>query len=302
MASASTMMKWVRFLCLIVLLSPLAYLGYMAASPPIMEVKLWNGNKTSARQDYERAVLQAAMEITRARYGDWHLLEDVRDLPTAEDEAGVFRTHRFDVFGTVAGNPKLADEQKRIIPIPIMNGLLGYRVLIIRAQDRARFTAIKSPEALQPLRLGIPATWADAELFRHNGYVVDEQGSFDDLFTRQLAGEFDYASFGANEIESVFSGRAAPAGGLTVEQSLLLYYPFPVVFYVNPTKTQLAERLAEGLRLMRENGDMERLFIQFHGDLVARLRLRERHLIVLDNPLLPEELADYQSTLLSIEK
>lgn len=296
------MMKWIRFLCLVVLLSPLAYLGYMAASPPIMEVKLWNGNKTSARQDYERAVLQAAMEITRARYGDWQLVEDVRDLPTAEDEAGVFRTHRFDVFGTVAGNPKLADEQKRIIPIPIMNGLLGYRLLIIRAQEQARFAVIQSPEALQSLRLGIPATWADAELFRHNGYRVNEQGSFDELFAHQLAGEFDYSSFGANEVDSVFGEHAAPAGDLAVEQSLLLYYPFPVVFYVNPTKTQLAERLREGLQLMRENGDMERLFNQFHGDLMARLRLRERHLIVLENPLLPPELADYQSTLLSTEK
>jgi hypothetical protein len=296
------MLKLVRFLCLVLLLSPLAYLGYMAASPSVMEVNLWNGNKTSARQDYERAVLQAAMDVTRERYGEWQLLEDVRDLPAAEDEAGVFRNHRFDVFGTVAGNPKLEDEQKRVVPIPIMNGLLGYRVLIIRAEEQARFAAITSAEPLQQLRLGIPATWADAGLFRHNGYRVEEKSSFDELFARQLAGEFDYVSFGANEIDSVFNERAAPAGGLAIENSLLLYYPFPVVFYVNPTKTLLAERLTAGLQIMQESGELERLFNQFHGDLVKRLRLRERHLIILENPLLPAELADFQSTLLSIKK
>src|SRR5690606_3467304 len=127
-------LRFLRIVCFILLFSPMAYLGYMAASTPLMAVNLWNGNKTTARQDYERAVLNAAMEATRAEYGDWELREDRRDLPAAEDEAGVFRTHRFDVFGTVAGNPKLADEQKRIIPVPLMKGLLGYRVLIIRAE------------------------------------------------------------------------------------------------------------------------------------------------------------------------
>src|SRR5690606_34320775 len=195
--------RFLQIVCLILLFSPMAYLGYMAAATPVMAVKLWNGNKTPARQAYERAVFIAAMEATRTVYGGWELHEDTRDLPSAEDEAGVFRSHRFDVFGTVAGNPKLEDEQKRVIPIPIMKGLLGYRVLIIRVEDQPRFTQIaRAPNderaaGLQALQLGIPATWADAGLFRHNGYRVNEAGSFDELFTRQLNGEFDYASFGA---------------------------------------------------------------------------------------------------------
>src|SRR5690606_24622071 len=105
--------RFLQIICLILLFSPMAYLGYKAASTPVMTVKLWNGNKTPARQAYEREVLSAAMEATRFEYGEWELHEDKRDLPAAEDEAGVFRTHRFDVFGTVAGNPKMEDEQKR---------------------------------------------------------------------------------------------------------------------------------------------------------------------------------------------
>lgn len=288
-----------QVLCLILLLSPMLYLGYKAVSAPVMTVKLWNGNKTAARQDYERAVLTAAMEATRADYGDWQLHEDMRDLPAAEDEAGVFRAHRFDVFGTVAGNPKLADEQKRIIPIPIMKGLLGYRVLIIRTEDQARFAEIENARSLQAMRLGIPSTWADAGLFRHNGYHVNEGGSFDDLFVRQLNGEFDYASFGANEIGRVYTERAAPAGKLAIENSLLLYYPFPVVFYVNPTKTLFAQRLTSGLHIIVANGELDKLFNEFHGDVIDGLQLRQRRLITLENPLLPAELSSYQSDLLS---
>lgn len=288
----------IKILCVLLLISPMVYLGYQASLPPTTVVKLWNGNKTSARQEYERAVLTAAMEITQAEYGDWQLQEDVRDLPTAADEAGVFRIQKFDVFGTVAGNPKLAKEAKKLIPIPIMEGLLGYRVLIVRADEQARFSAVNSAEDLQALRLGIPATWADAELFRKNGYAVVENGSFDELFARQLAGEFDYASFGANEIHRVFSERATPVGELAIEDSLLLYYPFPVVFYVNPIKTKLAERLTKGLQELTKNGELQRLFLHHHADLIPQLRLRERTLITLTNPLLPAELAHFQSQLL----
>src|SRR5690554_2643494 len=95
-------------ICFALLFSPMVYLGYKAISVPEMTVHLWNGNNSGSRQDYERAVLQAAMEATRAEDGAWQLREDSRDLPTAQDEAGVFRTHRFDVFATVAGNAMLA--------------------------------------------------------------------------------------------------------------------------------------------------------------------------------------------------
>lgn len=292
------MLIWIRILSFAVLFSPIAYLGYLAASPTLTTVYLWNGNKTSARQHYERAVLTAAMEATRDEYGAWELREDTRDLVTAADEAGVFRRHRFDVFGTVAGNPKLAEEQKRVIPIPIMEGLLGYRILIIRAEDQAGFAQITGADTLQPLRLGIPDTWADAELFRHNGYNVEEGGSFDELFLRQRAGAFDYASFGVNEVDSVFAERAAQVGGLAIEQSLLLYYPFPVVFYMNPTKTSLTERLTKGLQHIADSGKLDALFREAHGDLITRLALHQRTLITLENPFLPPELAGYQSDLL----
>ena len=148
------------------------------------QIKLWNGNKTQSRQQYEREVLESVLNATVASYGQWQLQEDLTDYPLAADEASVFRSKGFDIFGTVAGNAKLADEKKTLIPLPLMKGLLGYRILIIRAEDKAKFAAIKSAQQLQKLRMGIPKTWADAELFRHNGYQVEEEGSFDDLFER----------------------------------------------------------------------------------------------------------------------
>ena len=207
------------------------------AEPQVVEpmlVDFWSGNRTEARQDYEREVLKAILDATVETHGQWQLEEDKSDYPSAQDEAGVFRGKGHDLFATVAGNKKLANESKIVVPDPIMKGLLGYRILIIREQDREKFANITSAQQLKQLRLGIPETWADADLFRHNGYTVVERGDFDGLFKRLAAGEFDYVAFGANEVEDVYKNRAQALGGLIVDDSLLIFYPFPLVFYVHP--------------------------------------------------------------------
>ncbi len=253
-------------------------------------INFWSGNKTEIRREYEREVLLAALAATAEQYGAWQLHEVNADYPDAAEEAAVFRRKGHDLFVTVAGNEKLADEEKIVVPLPLMKGLLGYRLLIINAGDQRRFSAIGSAQALRRLRNGIPATWADAGLFRKNGYTVVERGNFDELFDRLKSGEFDYVTFGANEINSVFESRAEPLGGLIIEPSLLMYYPFALVFYVNPALPELAQRLCAGLQNIQENNTLEKIFARYYGDIVTKLKLRERRLITLENPALPESL------------
>lgn len=257
-------------------------------------VKFWNGNKTASRQEYERDILDAVLKATEQKQGAYKIEESRTDYPRAEDEASVFRTKGFDIFGTVAGNQKLANEQKILIPSPLMKGILGYRILIIRKADAKKFATIKTAAELKKLRMGIPDTWADAGLFRHNGYPVEEKGSFDDLFQRLENNEFDYVTFGANEVAGVFAGRAAKSGQLIIEPSLLVYYPFPLVFYVNPQQSALAERVAAGLTAINTNGGLDKIFNRYYGDLLGPLQLTKRTRITLENPILPNEMAGFK--------
>lgn len=241
--------------------------------------------------------MAAALAATESRFGKWNLQEDKTEYPAAADEASVFRTKGFDIFGTVAGNVKLAEEQKILVPRPIMKGLLGYRILIIRAADKAKFAAIKTPAQLQALRMGIPATWADAELFRQNGYKVEEKGSFDDLFTRLENNEFDYVTFGANEVTGVFAERAAKSGKLVIDASLLVFYPFPLVYYVNPANKTLAERVDSGLQIIAANGELDTIFKRYFAADLQQVNLPVRRVITLKNPVLPAEMADFKPAL-----
>jgi hypothetical protein len=272
-------------LCLATSLAIAGEQASVTSKPQVID--FWNGNKTAARQAYERDILEAVLKATESSHGPWRIQESRADYPKAEDEASVFRSKGHHLFVTVAGNKKLENEAKIVIPTPIMKGLLGYRIPIIGESDRAMFAKVNTEDDLRKLGLGIPETWADADLFRHNGYKVVERGDFDTLFERLARGEFDYVAFGANEVAGVFEDRAKQVGDLIVEPTLLLYYPFPLLIYVNPQEPELADRIGTGLNRIVDNGVLDRIFTSYYGDVVDQLNLKKRQLIVLENPLLP---------------
>ena len=262
------------------------------------QICFWNGNKTKARQEYELGLLDACLRASEGDYGSYILELDNNDYPKPEDEGNVFDSD-CDVLVTVAGNVKFENKQKIIINQPITKGLLGYRLLIIRNESVPVFNALRGIEDLQALSIGIPATWADAELFRQNHFNVLEQGTLDDIFARLKNKEFDFIALGANEIEEVFIKHVSIFDGMCIEASHMLYYPFPLIFYVHPEKPDLAKRIQSGLQAVMQNGRFEALFNQHHGDVVERLNLRNRHVFKLHNALLPQELKHFSATLLT---
>ncbi len=263
----------------------------------MQNIVFWNGNKSSARQNYETALLQACLKATDHQYGSMQIRVDNTDYSNAEDEAHVF-VNGADILVTVAGNVKFKDQQKLVIPQPLTKGLLGYRLLLVRDESLTTFAQINSPQQLQALSIGIPDTWADAALFRHNQYKVIERGTLDNLFLLLKNATFDYVALGVNEVEQIFQQQVESLGGISIEPSLMLYYPFPLVFYVNPNKSVLAERIEIGLKLIMANGEHEMLFNHYHADVTQRLNLRIRKIHTLANPMLPSEMSDFSATLL----
>ena len=250
-------------------------------------IKFWNGNRSEARKVYERKVLDAIMVATEAEWGSWQIDENQDEYP-GDEESLVFTEKGHDLFVTIAGNQKFTKEDKIVIPHLLTKNLLGYRIPIIREEDAELFSGIRKAEDLQKLKHGIPLTWSDAVIFRQNGYNVVEDGSFDDIFERLQSGLFDYCSFGANEVLGVFENRASRHEGLIIDKNLLLFYPFPLVFYVNPQLPRLAERIEYGFQKIIASGQLDSIFNHHYGIIVEQLNLDKRVLITLDNPLIPD--------------
>jgi hypothetical protein len=254
-------------------------------------IEFWNGNRSEARQIYERQVLHALLDATLGQYGPWKMTESLAEYPGAE-ESLVFTEKGHDLFVTIAGNQKFGEDDRIVVPYPLTRNLLGYRVAIIRETDADRFSAIDTPEEVRQLIHGIPETWSDATIFRHNGYEVAEEGDFEDIFDRLAAGRFDYSAYGANEVLGVFENRASKREGLIIDENLLFFYPFPLVFYINPERADLGERIEVGLKRIMQSGELEAIYNQHYGNIVGDLRLDERKIIILENPLIPDEFRD----------
>ena len=252
-------------------------------------IHFWNGNKSEARNLFELTLLRRVMEVSHLP--NWTIEDDRTDYPEANDEAIIF-SKGADICVTVAGNPKFSPGDYLPVFEPLANGLLGHRLLIIREEDESQFANIKSLSELKNLTHGIPATWADAALFRDNGYNVNERGSLDDIFQRLKDKECDYVALGVNEIHGIYQQMAKPLGGLIIEPSLRLYYPYALVFYVDPTNQHLALIIEKGLMTLKKEGTFQKMFLSFFGDALQKSALQKRRLIQLHNKALPGELSD----------
>ncbi|MFO8029031.1 MAG: hypothetical protein R6U28_04150 [Cyclonatronaceae bacterium] len=266
------------------------------AELPASEIDFWSGNRTSFRRDFERDVLVAALQATRDDFGDCRLFEHPEDYP-GDRESAVFREFGHDLFVTTAGNRKMADVKKIVIYQPILNDLLGYRSLIIRERDMTKFAGINSKQSLKEQLVGIPESWSDAELFRYNGFKVVERGSFDDMFERLHNREFDFTALGINEIDRVFAERADEVKGLATVDHILIYYPLPLLFYVNPDSPELAERIEKGMKIISADNTMYRIFFYHNRDILEKLNLSGRKIVRLKNPILPERIAHLEGNL-----
>ena len=266
----------------------------------IIIVDFWNGNRSEIRKDYERNVLNAILTATTSEFGPFKIKESIAEYPGLE-ESYVFSAKHHHLFVTIAGNQKFNPGDFILIAQPIARNLLGYRIPIVKITNAEMLKSSVSLNKLKQLKNGIPVSWSDATIFRHNGYEVAEEGDFDDVFERLSQGKFDYSAFGANEVQSVFKNRASKYNTLKMDENVMFFYPFPLVFYVNPQMPELANRIEVGLQKISQSGELDSIFKSYYANVVEELGLDRRKVILLKNPLIPDEFADLKPDLIGIQ-
>ena len=173
------------------------------------------------------------------------------------------------------------------VRIPIYRGLIGWRIPLVRAEDRHWLSRTHSLADLKPLRIGQRADWPDTRILRSNGLQVLTSQSYDSLFRMLDAGRFDLFP---REVVVVWDeqARAESAGlKLAVDEHIVLHYPTAFYFFTSRARADLAETIERGLESMLADGSFERLFQQHHGATLERAQLAKRRIIELDNPDLP---------------
>jgi hypothetical protein len=120
------------------------------------------------RGDYYVKLLDLALSKTRGPYelrpSKLHLVT-ARWLRQLEANDGV----------NVIWSPTSREMERRLLPIRLAldKGVLGWRLFLIRANDRHLFEGLRSLEDLQQYTAGLQRDWGDVDILRANGIRVE---------------------------------------------------------------------------------------------------------------------------------
>lgn len=189
-----------------------------------------------------------------------------------------------DVLWTMTSQTRERD----LLPvrIPLDMGLIGWRLLLIRRSDAARFGAIRQTAELQALDALQGHDWPDADILRANHYQVQTASDYAGMFKMLESGRVDY--FPRAVFEVWHEAAAFAQQGLMVAPGLALHYPSAFYFFVKKSNTALAAAIQRGLESMLADGSYVRLFHAYFGEMTARSTLGARRVFELRNPLLSD--------------
>lgn len=189
------------------------------------------------------------------------------------------------VIWTMTDNER--EQQMRPIRIPLFKGLFGYRVLLIRKQEQARFDQVNTRQDLTKFLGGQGTHWPDTLILQANGLRVTTAETTESLFRMIAARRFDYFPRGVSE--AWFELLQRKDAKLEVENKLLLYYPTAIYFFVNKNNEELAQRIEKGMEVLIDNGKFDQFFYNHPRINTGMERLRSRRIIELKNPYLPAQ-------------
>lgn len=192
-----------------------------------------------------------------------------------------------DVYWT--GTSIHREEQFRAVPVPLLKGLLGYRIFILRGQESEEFATITESQLKKKVACQ-GEHWPDTKILEHNGFSVAPVALYRNMFEMVSMGRCDYFPRSVFEAYGELSVAKENSPNLTVSDAVLLHYPFPIYFFVNHGDEALARDIHAGLTMLINNGRLDEL-LQQHP-LVQHLypleKWKSKTIIKLDNPFLPE--------------
>ncbi|MCC2606910.1 type 2 periplasmic-binding domain-containing protein [Planctobacterium marinum] len=230
-------------------------------------------------------ILKLALSKTKdsARY-------QFQPLPNAQTEGRSMEMLKEGGMSVMwAGTQKHYEQSLLPIRIPVLKGMLGHRIFIIRQGEESRYSKVNNLVDLQRFSVGQGRFWGDTVVLKHAGLNVVTPVKYESLFPMLEGGRFDLFPRAIHEPWSEVSARTAL--NLSIEPRLLLIYPFAMYFFVAPDNQTLAQAIERGFNQAIEDGSYDQLFFAHPmiKDAITLARLQERVVIRLENPNMSDQ-------------
>lgn len=209
-------------------------------------------SKYDSSHSYFNNLLNKILTVTQDKYSKSFI---TFSKPLEQGRALINLKNNKDIDVYWAGTSIKREKDLHAIKIPLLKGLLGYRLLIINKNNKAKFDAIKSIDDLKKLRACQGKYWPDTDILVNSGFNVVKNTSYEAMFLQVAKNRCDYFPRGIHEIKSEMEVRKEKYKDLMIYDNIIIYYPFPMYFFVSKENKLLAKRIKEGLNILINNGE-----------------------------------------------
>ncbi len=240
------------------------------------------------KQDYYIALLRMALNKSRERYGPYQLFENSFDhTPQGRTLDLVERGKLLDVHWSMTS--KQRETQLGTVYVPLLKGMMGARLLLVREDTLDKLELIDSAAQLTNFTLGSGSDWPDTAIYEANGFVVttSNASTLPKMFQQR---RFDLFPRALHEPWTELSGYQK----VTVAPRFALCYPAAMYFFVTKQNTRLKERLEYGLNQAIDDGSFDQLYFShpISKTAIDKAQFSTRKTLKLHNPNLTSHTRD----------
>jgi len=245
----------------------------------------WFDEGQFKEDDYYLSLLKLALENSKNEFGEYELIKSIQPMYQGRALVEIENNRNVSITWTMTSK----DREKTLNPIriPLLRGLGGYRISLIKEGQQEKFSKINSAEQLKELIAGQGYDWPDSTILSDNNYNLITGPGHKTLFNMLQHGRFDYMPRALHEAWN----EAKMFEGLQVETSLALHYPSPYYFFVSNDNSRLQKRIEIGLIKAEKEGSFQKLF-DTHPvtkNMLLSAQLGQRKVFELSNALLSKE-------------
>jgi hypothetical protein len=234
-----------------------------------------------AKQSYYIDLLSLILAASQDKYGEYQLIPVTLDMSQGRTSIMVQQGEGIDVTWRMTS--KALENDLQAVYIPMLKGLMGVRIAIIRREDVDTFSPNLSLAQLKLLSAGQGHDWPDSDILRHNGFDVIE-GRASSMLAMLEKRRFDYFPRAIHEPWLEIENKTK----FVIDEHFLLKYPAPMYFFTNKKNQRLAQRIKYGFTNLIESGAFDEFF--YHHtvtqNILVKANLSQRKVFILENPLL----------------
>lgn len=249
--------------------------------------------KGDYRHIYETQLVRLALENTVDEYGPYRIeMAPAMEIARAIES---MRTNTYPNFVRSFGfDPELSTKHGlQFLKMPIQRGIVSYRTCLIPKALEKQLQTVTQLEDLKGYIFGTGQGWKDADILTHNGLTVSQFAHYQSLFKMTAAGRIELFCRGLNEVRDEYNlYKTLP--GLAYNKTFSIYYPMPMLFYLNPSNRIAMERMEIGLQMALKDGSMIRLWREHYAERIRFTNINSRHIIRLHSPVVDSIGFDYQ--------